>query len=310
MAANLPIYQSADPLSNCGGFEVLFGYVRPLSAELKVRELEDYKAVYCGLCCTMGKRHGFLARFTLNYDFTFLVMVLASDAEPCGMKQCRCPAHPFRKRKMCMQMSALDVAADESLILSYHKLRDDVADNGFIRGLPARIAALALNRAYRKAAEAQPEFDRKVKACLEELRVLEQERCPSMDRSADTFARILQAAAPVTGDDVRDRALSQLLYHVGRWIYLIDAWDDLENDIRAGSYNPVLERFENEPKKYEQDVRVTLLHSRNLAVSAYGLAQSPRWDGILSNILYLGLNAVEELVFAGRWKKKRKNIGE
>lgn len=209
-----------------------------------------------------------------------------------------------------MQMPALDVAADASMILSYHKLRDDVADNGFVRGLPARIAALALKPAYRKAASARPEFDRKVTDCLKELHILEQERSPSLDRPADTFARILQAAAPVTGEETRDRALGQLLYHVGRWIYLIDAWDDLEDDIRSGSYNPILERFDHQPRTHEQDVRVTLLHSRNLAVSAYGLAQSPRWDGILSNILYLGLSAVEELVFAGQWKKKRKNIGE
>lgn len=288
----------------------MFGYVRPLCAELKVRELEDYKAVYCGLCRTMGKRHGFLARFTLNYDFTFLVMALAQEAQPCGTKRCRCPAHPFRKRNMCLQMPALDVAADESMVLSYHKLQDDVADNGFFRGLPARVAALALKPAYRKAAAAQPEFDQKVAACLSELHILEQERCPSLDRPADTFARILQAAAPATGDERRDRAMSQLLYHVGRWIYLIDAWDDLEDDIRSGSYNPILERYEHNPKEHEQDVRVTLLHSRNLAVSAYGLAQSTQWDGILSNILYLGLNAVENAVFAGQWKKNRKNIGE
>lgn len=288
----------------------MFGYVRPLGAELKVRELEDYKAVYCGLCHTMGKRHGFLARFTLNYDFTFLVMVLACGAEPCQTKQCRCPAHPFRQRKMCLQMPALDVAADESMILSYQKLRDDVADHGFFRGLPARIASIALKPAYRKAAAAQPEFDRKVTACLEELRAIEQERCPSMDRPADTFARILQAAAPVTGDEVRDRALSQMLYHVGRWIYLIDAWDDLEDDVRSGGYNPIQERYQQRPKEHVQDVRVTLLHSRNLAVSAYGLVQSERWDAILSNILYLGLSAVEESVFTGQWKKKRKSIGE
>lgn len=288
----------------------MFGYVRPFTPELKVRELEDYKAVYCGLCRTMGKRHGFLARFTLNYDFTFLVMLLAYRAEPCETARCRCPAHPFRKRKICLQMPALDVAADESMILSYHKLLDDVSDHSFLRGLPARIAAAALKRAYRKAAAAQPEFDRTVSTCLEELRILEQERSASIDRPADTFARILRAAAPTTGDECRDRALEQLLYHVGRWIYLVDAWDDLEDDIRSGAYNPILERYEHLPKEHEQDVRITLLHSRNLAVSAYGLTQIPQWDGILSNILYLGLNAVENAVFAGQWKKKRKNLGE
>lgn len=287
----------------------MFGYVRPLTAELRVRELEEYKAVYCGLCRTMGKRHGFLARFTLNYDFVFLTMVLAYGAEPCQMSQCRCPVHPFRKRKMCVKMPALDVAADESLILSYQKLRDDVADHNFFRGLPARIAAFALNPAYKKAAATQPEFNCRVKKCLEELHVLEEERSPSLDRPADTFARILQAAAPDTGDATRNRALGQMLYHIGRWIYLIDAWDDMEDDIKKGAYNPINARYEGQGEAHLQDVSVTLLHSRNLATAAYELAKAERWDGIVSNILYLGLPAIERLVLNGQWKK-RNQLGE
>lgn len=289
----------------------MFGYVRPLTAELRVRELEDYKAVYCGLCRAMGKRHGFLARFTLNYDFTFLTMALAHGTAPCQISLRRCPVHPFRKRKMCQPVPALELAADESLILSYQKLRDDVADRGFFRGLPARLAALLLKRAYRKAAAAKPEFDRKVTQCLDELHAMERECIASIDRPADTFARILQAAAPNTGDDVRDRALGQMLYHVGRWIYLIDAWDDLEKDVRSGGYNPINARFGGRPGEHTQEIRTTLLHSRNLAAAAYELAKAERWDGILSNILYLGLPAVEELVLTGRWRKnQKKNIGE
>lgn len=288
----------------------MFGYVRPLKPELRVRELEEYKGVYCGLCRTMGKRHGFLARFTLNYDFTFLAMVLACGSEPCQFKQCRCPAHPFQKRKMCLNMPALEVAADESMILSWQKLRDDAVDDGFWRGLPARLASLLLKPAYKKAAAARPEFDRTVTQCLNELHAMEKERCASLDRPADAFARILQAAAPKTENASRDRAVEQLLYHVGRWIYLVDAWDDREEDAKTGNYNPVLERFQQRPEESAQDMRVTLLHSRNLAASAYSLAQSARWDSILSNILYLGLPAVEELVFAGRWRKKRNDLGE
>lgn len=284
----------------------MFGYVRPLTAELRVRELEDYKAVYCGLCRTMGKRHGFLARFTLNYDFTFLAMALAPGPVPCEISHRRCPVHPFRKRKMCRPMPALELAADESLILSYQKLRDDVADDGFFRGLPARAAALFLRSAYRRAAAAKPEFDQKVTNCLNELHTMESEGCPSMDRPADAFARILQAAAPDTGDDTRDRALGQMLYHVGRWIYLIDAWDDLERDRRSGSYNPINARYEGQAEEHIREVRTTLLHSRNLAASAYELTKAERWDGILCNILYLGLPAVEELVLTKRWRKNQR----
>ena len=285
----------------------MFGYVRPLTGELKVRELEEYKAVYCGLCRAMGRRYGFLARLTLNYDFTFLAMLLSHGAETCPISLRRCPAHPFRKRKMCEKLPALDLAADESLILSYQKLRDDGADKGFFKGLPARIAALLLRRAYEKAAGTQPDFDRTVTECLDELHEMERERCPSLDRPADAFARILKAAAPKTGDEARDRALEQLLYHVGRWIYLVDAWDDLEEDRAAGAYNPVDARYDGKGGEHEGDLKTTLLHSRNLASSAYALAQSERWDAILSNILYLGLPAVEQLVFSGKWRRDRRS---
>lgn len=288
----------------------MFGYVRPLISELRVRELEDYKAVYCGLCRTMGKRHGFLARLTLNYDFTFLAMALTVDSDPCQMHLRRCPAHPFRKRKMCRAMPSLETAADESLILSVQKLRDDVKDHGFFRGFPARVASWFLRPAYRKAAAAQPQFDRQVAACLDELHALERERCASLDRPADTFARILQAAVPDTGDETRARALRQMLYHVGRWIYLIDAWDDMEQDRHSGSYNPVCERYQGRAEEHAQDMRITLLHSRNLAAAAYELAKAVRWDGILSNILYSGLPMIEELVFSGQWQKKRNKLGE
>lgn len=283
----------------------MFGYVRPLTSELRVREMEAYKAVYCGLCRRMGKRYGLLARLTLNYDFTFLAMVLAPESQPCAMKRRRCPVHPFSRRVMCEEMPALDVAADESVLLTYQKLRDDVADCGFWRGLPARFAAWLFKPAYRKAARAQPEFDRKVTACLERLRQLEGENCPSMDRPADAFAQLLQAAAPAAGETGRDRAVAQLLYHVGRWIYLVDAWDDLAEDVEKGRYNPLNLRFQGKAEEHIQDVRLTLLHSRNLAAAAYELAKAEHWDGILSNILYLGLPAIEELVLSGRWRKRR-----
>ncbi|MCC8120882.1 MAG: DUF5685 family protein [Oscillospiraceae bacterium] len=283
----------------------MFGYVRPLTGELRVRELEDYKAVYCGLCHSLGKNCGLLARLTLNYDFVFLAMVLAPGARPCTVERRFCPLHPFSRRRVCRQMEGLDVAAQEGVILSYQKLRDDVADKSFFCALPARLAARCLRPAYRRAAKARPEFDRQVTACLEQLYRLEEENCPSIDRPADAFARLLQAAAPETGSPGRDRALAQLLYHVGRWIYLIDAWDDLPQDIKKGNYNPLNLRFEGKAEEHMQDVQVTLLHSRNLAASAYELAKAEHWDGILSNILYLGLPAVEQAVLSRQWRKRR-----
>ena len=141
-----------------------------------------------------------------------------------------------------------------------------------------------------------------MRSCLEELQALEQEGSPSLDRTADTFARILAAAALPAECSARTRALEQLLYHVGRWIYLVDAWDDLEEDGRTGSYNPIAARFPEQVEANRDSLRTTLLHSLNLARSACALLELGHWQGAVENILYLGLPMVEELVFTGRWK--------
>ena len=187
----------------------MFGYVRPWRDELKVRQNRDYEALYCGVCYALGKRHGFVARMFLNYDFTFLAMLLDGSRPEIGHKSC--PARLWCKKKSCVLSPGVDAAADAGTILSYWKLRDTVADSGWLKGLPARLLSRLLMRGYRRAAAARPEFDSHVRRCLEELHGLEEERCSSMDRTADTFARLLAAAAPPSGAESRDRAMEQLL---------------------------------------------------------------------------------------------------
>lgn len=283
----------------------MFGYIRPFRAELKVRDFENYQALYCSLCHSIGARHGQLARLFLTYDFTFLAMVLDAGEYPRTQRR-RCPACPVRGRMVCDTTPAIETAADETIILAYWKLMDNVADGSFVERWTARILALLLRRPYRKAARFRPAFDRKVRECLEELRLLELENCSSLDRTADTFARILQAASPATGDAAHDRPVEQILYHVGRWIYLTDAWNDLEEDQARGGYNPIPARYEEGPEQGREPLRTTLKHSVNLASSAYGLTEFGCWNNTIGNILYLGIPMVEELVFTGQWRKASK----
>ncbi len=242
----------------------------------------------------------------LNYDFVFLAMLLARPEDRPLEESHRCPICPLRKKRMCMGCSGLEQAADEMVILSWWKLRDTVEDNGFFRGLPARILLLLLKRSYRKAESRAPVFAEQVQKCLAELAVLERERCPSIDRTADTFARILEASV-IDGGATEEcrRALKQLLYHVGRWIYLVDAVDDLEEDTRKGRYNPISLRFP-EKEGRESYLRINLRHSLNLARGAFELLPHSSWSKITENILYLGLPMVEEAVFTGQWKKLKK----
>ena len=278
----------------------MFGYVRPYRDELKVREQRDYETLYCGLCLSLGRRHGFLARMFLNYDFTFLAMLLDGD-EPVTEHHA-CPARLWCRKKACACGGGVDAAADAGTILTYWKLRDTVVDGAFWKRMGARFLCWLFRKSYRRAAAKRPDFDRAVRENLEQLQSLEQEGCTSLDRTADTFAKILSAAAPRSDNPGRDRALEQLLYHVGRWIYLVDAWDDLEEDRQRGGYNPISARFPGLETEQMEYLRTTLRHSLNLARSAGALLELGYWQGTVENVLYLGLPAVEELVFTGRWK--------
>ena len=108
-----------------------------------------------------------------------------------------------------------------------------------------------------------------MKSCLDALKELEKEKNPSLDRTADAFARLLAAAAPGTGDETVDRPRAQLLYQLGRWIYLADAADDLAEDREKGRYNPIDARFAGRPDLDYVDV--TMSHSLALAQSAFQL---------------------------------------
>ena len=280
----------------------MFGYVRPARGELKCKEFDLYRATYCGLCRCMRRRYGLLAPMFLNFDFTFLALLLWEPEA--GFTPCRgrCHANPLIKKPMCPDSPALELAADESVILTWWKLRDTARDDGIWGGFPARILSALLRPAYRKAAGRRPEFNQAVCRSLEELSHLERENCPSLDRAADTFARLLQAAAPADG--ARGRILGQLLYHLGRWIYLVDAQDDLEEDRKAGRYNPVLARFG--PEGDNKAMALTLDHSLEQMGAALQLGEFGCRMPILENVIYLGLPLVQRAVFDGSWAQIKK----
>lgn len=285
----------------------MFGYVRPVPGQLSQAHRDAYQSAYCGLCAAMGKRHGWLARFTLNYDFAFLAILLTAGQGEGGSCRARCPVHPFRKPRQCLCGSGMETAADESLILTWYKLTDDVQDHGVVTGLPYRLARWLFRRSYRRAAKARPEFDRQVRRGMERLRAMEREGSPQLDRVADAFASILAAAgAGQMPDQAGQRAMEQLLYHLGRWIYLIDAWDDLEADGKKGRYNPLEARFAGRARQERGYVQTTLTHSARLAASAANLIGFGPWDPLVEHVLYTGLPVVQSAVLEGRWKEMRK----
>ena len=282
----------------------MFGYVRPLRDELKCKDFDLYRATYCGLCRTLRRTCGSVAPMILNYDFTFLALLLAPEEGEQVVCHHRCCAVPMR-RCMCEQSPALERAAYTSVILAWWQLQDKLRDDKGPARLKAAGAALLLRSAYRRARVALSDFDAAVRTQLDGLHRLEEERCPSIDRAADTFARLLTCAAHTPDKGEKQRAMDQLLYHLGRWIYLIDARDDLERDRADGSYNPIILRYDGQAGADEQ-LWLTLEHSRAAMGCAAALLDFGRQSPLIENVLEFGLPAVQTAVFTGQWDQLKK----
>ena len=221
----------------------MFGFIRPVKSELKVKEADRFQQVYCGLCHAIRARYGRFYTMFLSYDMTFYALVVGSGETPKAQtERRRCDAHPVTKRVCASPDDALALAADASVLLSYHKFRDNLADEKGAKRLLAAVLCRLGRRGYEKARARLPEADRDIRAALDELHALENENCASMDRAADASARMTAAVVPHTGD-ARERVLRQMFYHTGRWLYLLDAAQDVPEDMKTGAYNPLVQRY-------------------------------------------------------------------
>jgi hypothetical protein len=211
---------------------------------------------------------------------------------------------------MCLgSCESLATAADYTVILAYWKCRDGMTDKGFWGRVASALACLMLRGSYRRAAACQPDFSQKTEDNLQALAQLEKAQCPRLDEAADKFACILQAAvAGATGE--KERILNQLLYHLGRVVYVLDAVDDLAEDEKSGAYNPLRYRYQLTDGKLSQAdqtaLRQSLQLSHNGISAAFELLGENPYTGILSNTIYFGLPAITQAVFDGSWHSEKR----
>ncbi len=204
----------------------------------------------------------------------------------------------------------MELAADESVILAYWQLQDAVDDLAWLQGVKYRTAMGILGPAYKKAKRWRPAFDEAARNQIEGLHQLEKARSSSMDAAADAFAILLAAAADELPDGPKRRVLFQLLYHLGRWVYLIDAADDIKKDFAGGSYNPLIPRYGlldgNWTKESRHAFALTLDHSIHMMATAFELGDFGIWTPILSKTLYNTLPAVGKSVLDGTFHHLRR----
>jgi hypothetical protein len=273
----------------------MFGYIAPLKCELKVRDLNLYNAYYCGLCRAIGKRYGHIKRIVLNYDCTFLALLLSGVTGASAFCEGRCGFKPFSPKKtLAADSKMLDFAADINILLAYFKSIDDWRDERRLKGL---IIGAVLKGAARKALKNCFEAGAAVQKGIADLSEVERSRCDEPDKPALVFADMMKeimAASPVREEPERT-VLGHLGFNLGRWIYLIDAWDDREHDRKSGSYNPF--NFSGaDPERASRNLHYSL----NEAMKVYDLLDVKDNKGVLDNIIYIGCSHRTEQLLEGK----------
>ncbi len=285
----------------------LFGYIMPEKPELKIKEFDIYRAYYCGVCKAIGKRHGQLKRMTLTYDAAFLSLLLCSllKVETKLVRE-RCIVHPLKKSFVTYN-EIIDYSSDINIILAYNNIKDKWKDDSS----KAALAGMAvLGRAYGKLTLEYPEKCAIIEKRLEELAVLEKDRCASFDRAAEPFAKLMEEVLDYEKlDDEARQVLRWMGYNIGKWIYLIDAYDDLEADLKASAYNPFLLHFKYEggsedveafKNRIRDKVEFTLLYCLREASKAFELLNADENKSILENILYMGMLSKTDKILCRR----------
>lgn len=278
----------------------MFGYVIPDKPNLFIKDFYAFRAYYCGLCKATGKRAGTVLRLATNYDATILnILVHNLVNKSVELKDQRCILHPFTKKTMIVFDDVTANVADINLLLLYYKVCDNVIDkDGVFKNKTARSF---MRRAYKKASRRHPEADTIIKSRYEDLRKNEQEDCTSIDIVSDPFASMLQdLGVYLTGKSSYE--VKTVFYCLGKWIYLIDALDDLDEDYKKQRYNPWISAFKDfeTAEKFIEKNSVTINeiinNVINLIIENYNKLDMPIQEGVLTNTFYYGLRAQTDRV--------------
>lgn len=265
----------------------MFGYVTVYKPELKIKEYEAYKGVYCTLCKEMGKEYGILSRFLLSYDGAFYVMYkLGLSGDNICVKNSRCTFNPCKKcMKITSESDAYKLASTITVVLAYFKLVDNLHDSSFLKKMLLYLIypyfALLKNKAKKK----YPEIFQTVEECMKKQFEIECEENPLPDKSADPTALML-AWLFAYGECGKNKENAENFgYHLGRAVYFLDAFDDYADDTKQNSFNP----FKN-----TEDIVADASLSINLSAGALSEAltnhQFKNFSPIIENVIYDGLN--------------------
>lgn len=276
----------------------MFGYVTVDKPELKIRDYYQYKGYYCGLCRQLREKYGIRGQAALSYDMTFVVILLSSlYEEKTRMDTGRCAVHPVKKIPS-LRNCVTEYGADMNVLLTYYHFVDDWQDERSLQG----IAGLhVLHRGVRQVEREYPRQANAVRRQLKSLKCMEQRQSQDVDATSGCFGRLMEELFIFRRDAWEER-LRRLGFFLGKFVYIMDAFDDLEEDMEKGLYNPLKELWtRNQGKPGEFDRVCGQMLEMMVAECCSAFEQLPilQEADILRNILYSGV-----------WVKYRKKISK
>jgi len=272
----------------------MFGYIIVNKQEMKFREYDCYRSYYCGLCRELKKRYGIAGQMTLSYDMTFLILLLSGLYEPATVKSCcKCIAHPFEEHPTSIN-SFTEYAADMNILLSYYKCMDDWSDERKLTGLGV---GTFLKKKNAKVTAGYPKKAEKIYTLLEQIHLYEKTKEPNLDLASGCFGEIM-AEIFAWKNDEWEQCLRRMGFYLGKFIYLMDAYEDREKDEKSGNYNPFLiMQKAAESNEFFEKQAYTILEMM-MAECSRAFEQLPILENveILRNILYSGIWCRYEMV--------------
>lgn len=281
----------------------MFGYIGINKPELKIKEFERYREYYCGLCHSLGNHHGLLGQISLSYDATFAAVLLSALYEPVTYRmQSGCVLHPVGKKKY-LTNQIIDYVADMNVLLAYYKCQDDWQDD---RNVLKLTYGATLKKQARLVEKKHPGKAKAIKAALMSIYDLEKKDIKDIDKLSNAFGDIMSQIMDVSLRDLdaydRNRygdmwkgELKNLGFYLGKFIYIMDAFDDLDKDIKNGDFNPFVDRYkaglrdEEAMRNFEDYVdRLLMIEATNMAQS-YERLPIIHETAILRNIIYSGI---------------------
>lgn len=268
----------------------MFGYVIVNKPELKFKEYDVYHSYYCGLCEVLKEKYGARAQISLNFDLNFISILLSGLYEPeTKVEQKRCIVHPLKKH-LTRHNECVDYAAKMTIVLTYFKCEDDWQDE---RKVSKQAYKKLINKAYQEVKKEYPDKVSKIEACLQEINLSEQQDKINLDEISNHFGKVMGEICAYKKDEWYDE-LYHLGFYLGKFIYFIDAYEDIESDLKKGTFNPFKElyqtdNFENKSK----EILELMISEATMAFERLPIIENA---SLIRNILYGGVWTRYEMV--------------